>query len=143
MSAWSKTSERRLATVHPKLQKVFDMAIRIMDITIVCGWRDREKQHDAYLNGNSDVDWPNSKHNCYKKTKLLDGKIKMEPESRAIDACPYPIDWNDYSRFYIMIGVIMACAFVKGIKLKFGAFFKRGNGKPFKDLGHVELDEDE
>lgn len=46
------------------------------DMHIYAGFRNKPQQHEDFLSGKSDVDWPNSKHNFMEGTK---------PFSKAID----------------------------------------------------------
>ena len=122
MNKYSKRSQGRLESCHSDLQEIFNEAIKVMDITILCGHRGEEEQSRAYMEGRSFAKWGESKHN----------KIPSE----AIDAAPYPIDWDDTERFARMVGLIEGIAHSKGIKTKSGADFKT-----LKDMPHTELGE--
>jgi len=50
----------------------------------------------AYNSGRSKVKWPDGKHN--------------RSPSMAVDAAPYPIDWQDRERFYYFAGYVMGVA---------------------------------
>ena len=82
MYNYGKTSQSRLDSCHPLLKEIFEEAIKIMDISIMCGHRPELAQQQAFEAGLSKLQFPESKHN-------------QEP-SLAVDAAPYPIDWNDY-----------------------------------------------
>ena len=77
------------------------------DLTIICGYRNEEDQNEAVRTGKSNVIWPNGKHNS-------------QP-SLAVDAAPYPIDWNDKIRFYHFVGFVRGVASQLGIKIRCGA----------------------
>jgi peptidoglycan L-alanyl-D-glutamate endopeptidase CwlK len=83
MSNYSFASQTKLDTCHPDLQALFFYVILGYDNTIVCGHRGEQEQNEAYAAGNSQLQWPNSKHNSY--------------PSMAVDAVPYEktgLDWG-------------------------------------------------
>lgn len=128
MPALSRASIEKLKTCHPKLQDiVFDVANDI-DLTVICGVRSEAEQNKAFLEGRSKTQYPNSKHN-----KL---------PSLAVDIAPYPIDWNDLRRFYLLGGYVLATAKRLGIKVRWGGDWN-GNldikDQNFHDLPHIEL----
>jgi peptidoglycan L-alanyl-D-glutamate endopeptidase CwlK len=128
MPKFGKTSKQRLAECHQDIQKVLLEAIKYTDFSVICGFRDKDAQDKAYAAGKSQVKWPNGKHNCY--------------PSVAVDVAPYPIGWNDTSRFYYLAGVIMTIAKQMEVKLRWGGDWD-GDGifkdERFPDLGHFEL----
>ena len=128
---YGNKSLERLASCDVKLQRVFMKAIEIMDITILEGYRDEQKQNEMVAEGKSQLEWPNSKHNSL--------------PSKAIDAAPYPINWEDRERFTLFAGLILGIAHSMGIKLRWGGdwdqdFQVQDNG--FDDLPHFELIEE-
>lgn len=83
MPAFSIISKAKLRTCHRDLQVLFEEVVREYDCTIVCGHRHKEEQDAAYASGNSQLKWPNSKHNPL--------------PSKAVDAVPYEkggLDWG-------------------------------------------------
>ena len=125
----SKTSEARLASCHPDIQKVIREAIKYTDFTILCGYRGQEEQDQAFHDGRSKLQWPDSKHN----------KVPAE----AVDIAPYPIDWKDRERFILMAGFVMGIARQMGVKLRYGADWNRNwtiKDETFQDLPHLEID---
>jgi len=84
MPHFGKTSRKRLATCHEDLQLVFNEVIKHFDCTIVCGHRGEADQNDAFERGNSKLRFPQSKHNQW--------------PSLAVDAVPWPINWDDTDR---------------------------------------------
>ena len=121
MPSFGKTSTKRLKTCHPLIQLIMNRVIKTYDCTIICGHREEDKQNQAYEDGNSQLQWDDSKHN--KKPSL------------AIDTAPWPLDWNDIGEFKHLAGRISQAADDLGIKLIWG-----GNWKRFKDYPHYELD---
>jgi len=129
MYKYGKKSRSRLETCHPLLQLIFNEAIKVLDITILEGKRGEEKQNNFYHAGKSKLRYPQSKHN-------------REP-SEAVDAAPYPVDWNNLNRFYYMAGVIKGIAQKLGIPLRWGGDWDRDGDitdNKFQDLPHFELD---
>lgn len=128
MPKLSPKSIERLASCHSDLRLLFGEVAKHCDLTIVCGHRTKEEQDEVFRTGKSKVQWPNGKHN--------------QQPSLAVDAVPFPIDWNDKVRFYHFVGYVRGVAAQLGIKIRCGADwdgdfdFKDQN---FHDLPHFEL----
>jgi len=120
MPKFSLKSLQRLSTCDNNLQALFTEVIKEVDCTIICGFRGEAEQELAWKNGNSQIRWPNSKHNC--------------SPSRAVDVCPYPIDWKDIKRFKDFAKVVQAKAEEMGIDVEWGGEWVR-----FKDYPHWQL----
>jgi peptidoglycan L-alanyl-D-glutamate endopeptidase CwlK len=126
MYNYSKQSKINLSSCHIDLQNICYETLKIIDHSIICGFRGEEEQNEAFYKGNSQLQFPNSKHN---KTPAM-----------AVDVMPYPIDWHDIKRIYHFAGHVLAVAYMlkeQGIishGLKWG-----GNWKNFKDYPHYEL----
>ncbi len=134
MYKYGKTSSDRLATCHPDSQKIFNVAIKYMDISILCGHRTEDEQWSAFRAGVTKVIWPNSKHNSM--------------PSMATDAAPFPIDWDDHKRFAVMAGRLFQIAdelYDSGEithKLRWGGDWDKDGSttdQSFNDLPHFEL----
>jgi peptidoglycan L-alanyl-D-glutamate endopeptidase CwlK len=136
MPIFSKQSLGKLATCDPRLQDILNEAIKIVDITVIQGFRNKFDQDAAVASGHSKVSFPHGKHNSL--------------PSRAVDIAPYHmgvgIDWSDLIAFGRMMGVIQAIAHAKGIRLRFGldwdGDFRSVGPDPdesFLDAPHVEL----
>lgn len=126
MPSFSKRSAERLATCHPSLQKVFNEVIKTNDCTIICGARTLAEQQAAFKGGFSKLDGikKKSKHQISKE----------QPLSLAVDALPYPIDWNDKKGHDEFAKIVKAVANRLGVKIKWGGDFKN-----FRDAPHWEL----
>lgn len=96
MPSYSHISKVRLETCHKDLQVLFKTVITTFDHSIICGHRSEDAQNLAYLEGLSQLEFPHSKHNSL--------------PSMAVDAAPYPIDWNDWKRFYLFGGYVLGVA---------------------------------
>lgn len=120
MPTFGTASVARLRTAHPKLQSIMNACIQETDFTVLCGHRDQTEQESAFAAGKSKEHWPNSKHNSL--------------PSLAVDIAPYPIDWNDLTRFQALLEVVQRIANEQGIKVRFGRDFST-----LHDWPHVEL----
>jgi peptidoglycan L-alanyl-D-glutamate endopeptidase CwlK len=128
MPSFSERSQLRLATCDERLQRVLNEAIKHVDFSVLCGYRDKPEQERAYQRGLTKVQYPNSKHNSY--------------PSLAVDIAPYPIDWKDAKRFYYLAGHVLAIAQMMGVNLRWGGDWDRDDDlsdQTFFDLPHFEL----
>lgn len=128
MPRFSDSSRGKLSHCRSEIQAVLDGVIRHYDFTVVTGYRDDEQQDFAYETGMSKVKWPNSKHNQY--------------PSEAVDIAPYPIDWRDTERFYLLAGRVLQVADELGVRLRWGGDWDGDDDlhdQTFMDLGHFEL----
>lgn len=117
---FGKSSKKRLATLHPDLQKVLNEVIKIYNISIICGHRKERAQNFAYKNNKSTKKWPDSRHNSL--------------PSEAVDLAPWPICWDDVEEFFYMAGIVMVVAKSLGIELEWG-----GRWRHPKDCPHFQL----
>jgi hypothetical protein len=126
MPKFSKASAAKLATCHPDLQKIFNDIITLRDCVIICGARTLEEQQKAFAGGFSKLDGikKKSKHQISKE----------QPLSLAVDALPYPIDWNDKKGHEDFARAVKATAEHYKIKIRWG-----GDFKSFSDRPHFEL----
>ena len=128
MNNFSKRSSKRLESCHPALQELFYTVLEEINCSILEGHRGKELQEIYYNSNKSTLDWPDSKHN--------------KVPSLAVDAAPYPIDWNDTDRFYYFAGVVKGVASQLGIDIRWGGDWDRDNNlknQKFFDLPHFEL----
>lgn len=96
MPKFSQTSFSKLATCHAELQTLFYEVIKNYDCTIIEGYRNLEDQELAFANGNTKLHYPNGKHN--------------KQPSMAVDATPYPVNFNDNKRLYFFGGYVLGIA---------------------------------
>lgn len=127
---WSTTSRGRLLTCDPRLQEVMNAVLQAgdMDVTILYGHRTEAEQNRMAEIGRSQLIWPRSKHNS--------------TPSLAIDAAPYPIDWEDRERLTLFAGYVMGTARGMGIALRWGGDWDhdwRVKDNRFDDLVHFEI----
>jgi peptidoglycan L-alanyl-D-glutamate endopeptidase CwlK len=128
MPSFGNTSTIRLNGCHNDLRRLFLEVVRKYDCSVLCGHRNEEDQHTAYITKRSKLDWDKSKHNSNPST--------------AIDVAPYPIDWEDLNRFYHFAGYVLATADEMDIKVRWGGDWdsdKTFKDQNFNDLPHWEL----
>jgi peptidoglycan L-alanyl-D-glutamate endopeptidase CwlK len=94
----------------------------VLPVHVICGHRNKEDQDKAFKEGNSKLEFPNSKHN--KKPSLAVDVVSGDGRS---------IDWADIKSFELVCLVIESKADELGIKVRLGRDFS------FKDWPHIEL----
>ena len=120
---WGKKSSDLLATCDKRLQEMANMMLARseFDLTITCGYRGEEEQEKAFKDGKSKAHYGQSKHNTF--------------PSKAVDICPYPINWDKKDiRWQEMALNAMWCAGKLGFEITWGGSFKSISDKP-----HLEL----
>lgn len=128
MPSFAKHSEDKLNTCDKRLQTILRTVIQFYDFTIIWGGRNETQQNKLYDDGKSKLKYPNSKHNTV--------------PSLAVDVAPYPIDWNDLPRFYVLMGRIKQVADMLDIPIRGGDDWDDDDitkDNKFNDLGHVEI----
>lgn len=131
MPKFGAESLKRLRTCDERLQRVLNEVIKDFDMQVIEGHRGEAAQNKAFAEGKSKLRWPNGKHCKY--------------PSAAVDIAPYPVDWNDLKRFYLMAGLILATAKSMGIKLRWGAAWSgdlsadAAHPPKFLDAPHFEV----
>jgi peptidoglycan L-alanyl-D-glutamate endopeptidase CwlK len=110
--------------------------IRNYDCSILCGHRGELEQNEAFDNGYSEKQWPNSKHNSI--------------PSNAVDAAPYEVDHTDFDKLQssFFAGYVMGIAnelYYAGTmehKIRCGIDWDNDqdvNDTTFWDAGHFEI----
>lgn len=104
----------RLSTCQPELRQLVeaishgidagDLAPLVTDVAVLCGYRDKKEQEEAFKTKASKLQWPNSKHNVL--------------PSMAVDLAPFPIDWGDIKRFEALRYYAQGVAVGLGIKIR-------------------------
>jgi len=135
MAHYGKQSIGNLNTCHPDLQVLFQTVIEEWDNSILCGHRGKVDQNYYFDQGKSKVKWPDGKHN--------------KTPSEAVDAVPYPIDWNDRERFVTFGCYVLGVAdalYKQGImkhRVRWGGDWDHStrelSPQSFNDLPHFEL----
>lgn len=126
-------SRERLVGVHPDLVRVVERAIEIttQDFMVLEGLRSQERQDELYAQGRTKpgpiVTWV---------------KVGTHTNGTAVDLVPYPVDWNDLTKFDAISAAMFQAAKELGVKIRWGADWNR-NGTPRErgesDSPHFEL----
>lgn len=128
MYSFGKTSKSKLDTCRKELQDVAHEAIKLVNFSVIHGYRTEAEQNAIYEQGFSKKQFPSSKHNTN--------------PSDAFDFVPFPIDWKDTKQFTYIAGIMIGIGLAKGIILRWGGDWKQ-EGKlkenKFNDLGHIEF----
>lgn len=127
MPELSQKSLNKLSQCHPDLQRVMLEVIKVIDFTVIEGYRTKEDQDVRFYQGTSRVKWPNSKHNTF--------------PSQAIDIWPWPVPrdakgeldsnspkWNQ------LAAVVLEKAAELGVEIEWG-----GNWTTIVDKPHYSL----
>ena len=131
-------SRARLRGVHPDLIKVVELAITLsrVDFMVLEGVRTKARQLELYAQGRTKpgpvVTW----------TKTSNHFVKADGHGLAVDLCPYPVDWDDLTKFDAIAAAMFEAAKRLGIAIRWGADWDR-DGKPRErgetDSPHFEL----
>lgn len=123
----SKTSLSRLAGVDETLVNVVKRAIEIseIDFSVLEGKRTLERQRQLYAQGRTA---PGKIVTWTMKSKHIDGK--------AVDLVPYPLDWNDLSKFDKIKDAMFAAAKELDVNLRWGADWD-GDGN-YREKGETD-----
>lgn len=148
MPAFSVESQQKRATVDKRLRLVLNLAIELIDFSIIFGRRTAEEQQKLFQEGRSKLDGI---------TKRSMHQADPPDLAKAVDIAPYPVRWPDeqgiprgevehrVKRFHVLAGVILGVGHAEGIALRWGGDWDRDweyNDQSFHDLGHFELVED-
>mgnify|MGYP000128209097 CR=1 FL=1 len=130
MALFSKQSLETLDGVHPLLVEWAHELIQVIDFKVVSGVRTRATQMQYVSRGVSKT--MNSKH-----------LIQKDGYSHALDLAPYPVDWSDLRRFYILAGAGLGIADQLNIPMTWGGRWNplddRFKVPSFNDLGHFQI----
>lgn len=123
---FSRRSKNNLKGVHSDLVKVCHRALALteIDFVVICGRRTKKHQQHLVAIGASKT--MNSRH--------LTG--------HAVDFAPYPIDWNDLSKFKKISVAFLKAGKELNIPIRWGGDWDMdGDSKDerFYDGGHIEL----
>ena len=130
-NAFSVASESNLATCHEDLQQVARSVLRVIDCSVIEGYRGKKQQNEYFDQGLSQLQWPESKHN--------------QAPATAMHLVPYPIEWEGRDardRFHYFAGFVRCRALSLGISLRWGGDWDgdwQTRDNNFDDLAHYEL----
>ena len=122
--AWGQRSLKIRDEIHLDLVLCVDQCLEwsFFDLAITEGRRGERRQTEAFASGASQLPWPQSKHNA------------IEPSlSRAVHIDPYPIDYENTERYFILAGLMTAAGKLMGAELRWLGL------TTLRDLAHWEL----
>ncbi|MBK0062402.1 MULTISPECIES: M15 family metallopeptidase [unclassified Acinetobacter] len=126
----SKESLSRLAGVNPKLVSVVKRAIEFttQDFKVLEGVRTKEQCYINYGKGRTmsqcqakGVPAGYAQPSLAKVTWLNDPLASKHVTGQAVDLVPYPVDWNDLSKFDAVAKAMFAAAKELNVKIRWGA----------------------
>jgi hypothetical protein len=130
MPRLGKKSKQRLEGVDERLVHLLTEVCKYFDITVIEGKRSQARQNQLVKEGKS-------------KTKF--GK---HVQGKAVDICPYPIDWDARDDFHYLGGFVLAMAANMGLKIRWGGDWNASSlfkgqrttkDNNFDDLVHFEI----
>ena len=127
---YGKTSTDRLLTCSDAVQRVMQRASNHLNISILCGHRNKADQEKAVKGGFSQVTFPLSDHNKLPSDAVDAGIFRQDIKN---------VDFNDRPAFGFLAGVIHTCAEAEGCVAIWGHDWDNDynfNEHSFKDLPH-------
>ena len=128
---FSQKQVDKLFTCDQRLVQLCTEARKKIPFVIVCGYRGKEEQNEAFKNKKSKLQFPNSKHN-HRPSLAVD----LVPTNNGI------ISWIDRDAFRELAKVMLETAGELGIKIRWGGDWDMDgveNVKGLIDLPHYEL----
>ena len=128
MPKFGSRSLEHLESCDERLRKICERVIEHYDFTVLEGHRSGHRQNELFRQGKSKLKAGQSKHNAL--------------PSRAVDIAPYPIDWENAKRFYLLAGFVFQAAADLDIKIRWGGDWDGDwdhADQSFNDLPHIEL----
>lgn len=128
MPAFGAKSLQHLSTCDTRLITLCNMVIKVYDFTVLEGYRSDERQEELFRQGKS------TKH-------AGEGKHNSNP-SLAVDIAPYPIDWDNPRRFYLLAGMMFQAAHWNGTDIIWGGDWDHDwihTDQSLHDLPHFEV----
>ena len=147
----SKLSLGRLEGVNPALVKVVKRAIEItqQDFLVVEGVRSKEQCYINYGKGRTaaqciakGVPASYAQPKLAKVTWLNNPLSSKHVTGKAVDLVPYPVDWNDLTKFDQVAKAMFAAADELGVSIRWGADWDNDGNYREKgeyDSPHFEL----
>ena len=130
MNKFGKESLKNLETCDPRLRTILHKVLEIMDIKVLEGHRDNDRQDKLLKQGLTKLKGGDSKHN--------------RVPSLAVDVAPYPVDWKDEARFAYMAGLAKGIGHELGVNIRWGGDWDLDgelSDNRFNDLPHLEIKE--
>lgn len=134
MASFGETSTSRLELAHPDLVVICYDVIPYYDFSVLETYRSDERQDELF-----NTILPNGQRLSTKRAG--ESKHNSTP-SRAIDLAPFPIDWDNPKRFYLLAGMLFQAAAARHIDIRWGGDWDRDwdhTDQTLFDLPHFEL----
>lgn len=122
MPRYSRISKERLSTCDQRLQDLFNEVIKHVDCSISEGHRSKERQNKLYDEKRSTLRYPRGRHNSN--------------PSKAVDATPYPVDYEDRERQTLFAGFVIGIGRSMGYNIRWG-----GNWDMYEENGRWEVED--
>lgn len=126
----SQRSLNNLDGVDERLVKIVKRAIQIteQDFVVIEGVRSREQCMINYGKGRTvaqcsahGIPAHYAQPNMSKVTWLRNPFASKHTVGRAVDICPYPVDWNDTKKFDAIAKAMLQAGKELGVKVRWGA----------------------
>lgn len=130
-------SRKNLATCEAELREVIQAVAEYYPLTVIVGFRNKEAQDQAFMEGKSKLRWPNSKHNTTPSKAVDVAPLRWDPIAKKTY-----IDWSDTLGFANLAGYILNEARHQGVRLRWGGDWDSDTeikDERFLDLVHFEL----
>ena len=128
MPEFSDKSRSIIHTCDRRWDLILGDVIQVYDCTVIEGFRSDERQDELFRQGKSKLQAGESKHN--------------QDPSLAVDVCPYPIDWDNPRRFFLLAGFMFMAAKGRNVKIRWGGDWDGDwihTDQSFHDLPHFEI----
>lgn len=125
------------STKNDTLILLFEEVVKELDCSVISGVRMSQEQQFLFAQGRT---MPGHiVTNCDGIIKKSNHQVDEFGIGNAVDAVPYPIDWNDIKRFYHFIGFVRGVAYKLGIEIISGSDWDSDyvlNDQDLYDLPH-------
>ena len=151
MATFSDLSKQRMDGLHPTLQKILNRAITIspQDFMVLEGVRSDEQCYINYGKGRTvaqctakGVPAKYAQPKLAKVTWLNNPLSSKHVSGKAVDLVPYPVNWNDLTKFDQVAKAMFAAAKELGVSIRWGADWDNDGNYREKgeyDSPHFEL----
>ena len=126
--SFGEKSLEHLHTCDTRLITLCKIVIPHYDFSVLEGFRTDERQEDLLRQGKTTKGAGESRHNT--------------SPSLAVDIAPYPIDWENPKRFYLLAGFMFHAAAGIGVEIRWGGDWDSDwdhKDQKFHDLPHFEV----
>ena len=143
MWGYGTSSMQKINTCHHELGQIFDLyrQRQFFEITIIHGWRGEEIQHQAFIEGNSTRDWPDSKHNVIFEGHALSDAVDYGPWCYVPELGRMGVPWKDTHAFAVIGGILIAIATELGYEVTYGGDWDmdgQTTDQNLMDWGHLQ-----